>query len=148
MGQLIGRLNIFWKLMTGTIHWPTDNSPITNTDPPNPSRTHPTWPFLHAKFYTLQTFFPESSRPLSTDPMTIHPLQVWYTLRAVWVHLTWQSKSKSRCTTSSCSWLPELVIAMRFYPFAFILKLANMKVLLSKTGFSQNSLQIRREHKD
>ena len=46
--------NIFWKLMTPTIHWPTDHSPITHTDPsdpPNPPRTQLTWPFLH--FMTL-----------------------------------------------------------------------------------------------
>ena len=49
---------IFWKLMTPTIHWPTDHSPITHTDPPdppNPPRTHLTWPFLHFKtFYAIQ----------------------------------------------------------------------------------------------
>ena len=40
--------------MTPTIHWPTDHSPITHTDPsdpPNPPRTQLTWPFLH--FMTL-----------------------------------------------------------------------------------------------
>ena len=37
----------------------TDHSLITHTDPsdpPNPTRNHPTWPFLHfMTFYTIQT---------------------------------------------------------------------------------------------
>ena len=52
---------IFWKLMTPTIHWPTDHSPITHTDPsdpPNPPRTQPTWPFLHfMTFCSIQTIY-------------------------------------------------------------------------------------------
>ena len=28
--------NIFWNLMTPSIHWLTDHSPITHTDPPSP----------------------------------------------------------------------------------------------------------------
>ena len=31
--------NIFWKLMTPTIHWPTNHSPITLPDPPDPKLT-------------------------------------------------------------------------------------------------------------
>ena len=50
--------NIFWKLMTPTIHWPTDHSPITHTDPPNPPRTQPTWPFLHfMTFCSIQAIY-------------------------------------------------------------------------------------------
>ena len=52
---------IFWKLMTPTIHWPTDHSPITHTDPsdpPNPPRTQPIWPFLHfMTFCSIQTIY-------------------------------------------------------------------------------------------
>ena len=50
--------NIFWKLMTPTIHWPIDHSPITHTDPPNPPRTQPTWPFLHfMTFCSIQAIY-------------------------------------------------------------------------------------------
>ena len=70
--------HIFWKLMTPTIHWPTDHSPITHTDPqdpPNPPRTHLTWPFLHFKtFYAIQTkYFPyDTQYPLTHWPLTHH----------------------------------------------------------------------------
>ena len=39
--------NIFWKLMTPTIHWPTKHSPITLSDPPDPPKPCPTRPFIH-----------------------------------------------------------------------------------------------------
>ena len=71
---------IFWKLMTPTIHWPTDHSPITHTDPqdpPNPPRTHLTWPFLHFKtFYAIQTKYflkpYDTQYPLTHWPLTHH----------------------------------------------------------------------------
>ena len=44
--------------MTSTIHWPTDHSPITHTDPSDPPRTQPTWPFLHfMTFCSIQTIY-------------------------------------------------------------------------------------------
>ena len=33
--------SIFWKLMTSTIYWPTNHSPMTLSDPQDPPRTHP-----------------------------------------------------------------------------------------------------------
>ena len=39
---------IFWKLMTPTIYSIINRTdPPETLDPPNPLRTHPTWPFLH-----------------------------------------------------------------------------------------------------
>ena len=68
------------KLMTPTIHWPTDHSPITHTDPQdplNPPRTHLTWPFLHFKtFYAIQTKYllkpHDTQYPLTHWPLTHH----------------------------------------------------------------------------
>ena len=33
---------MFWKLMTSTIHWPSNHSPITLPNPPDPPKKHPT----------------------------------------------------------------------------------------------------------
>ena len=67
---------IFWKLMTPTIYWPTDHSPITHTDPPdlpNPSRTHLTWPFLHFKtFYAIQPKYFLKPHDIQTGWSSIH----------------------------------------------------------------------------
>ena len=40
------KTNIFWKLMTPTIHWPTNHSPVTLPDPPDPPETHSVVPFI------------------------------------------------------------------------------------------------------
>ena len=67
--------------MTPPIHWPTNHSPITHTDPsdpPNPPKTHLTWPFPYFMLYDVLHFtnhiFTDSSwHPLSLDPLTTHP---------------------------------------------------------------------------
>ena len=65
---------IFWKLMAPTTHWPTDHSPITNTDPtdpPNSLRTHQTHFRTLSSMQTIHflkahgTFYPLTHWPLT-----------------------------------------------------------------------------------
>ena len=59
------------------ILWISDCSPMTHTDPPDPPRTHLTWPFLHfMTFYTIQTKYflkpHDTQYPLTHWPLTHH----------------------------------------------------------------------------
>ena len=88
--------------MTPSIHWLTDHSPITHTDPqdpPNPPRTHLTWPFLHfMTFYTIQTKYfrkPHHTQyPLTHWPLTHYPHRPTRPTKPT--HLTvWPSESRT-----------------------------------------------------
>ena len=117
---------IFWNPLSPTINWPTDHLPITNADPPNSLRNHPTWYYL---IYNPYIYRPDRPAKPTQNPLNLtwpccilyKPYLSWklttatihwpndhsstYTLLAVWAPLACDCLTfwGSHCCTVLCS---------------------------------------------